>query len=257
MDKWATIAIVYNEIDFIKGWVENKKALGFDKEDMLVMVSEKPFFGKEYPDDGTIDYLEEEEVPYITGVWEKDDPMLNAGISMLKGYDWVLFISPDEYLTKEDFLKVKQICAKGDKPAYAIETMNTYFKTCKHRVEPREDYKPIIAIKTSERFVDIRSVKSDNYGMLDKDIVLYHFAYFRPDYKIKQKMENFSHADITLANWYEDIWLKWTEDMRDFHPTHPEQYKGVIVDEPPKEVTDYINSHSMLNKKHEPFSGNV
>jgi len=249
MDKWAAIAIVYNEIDFIKGWVENKRDLGFEDEDLLVMVSEKPFQGDEVEDDGTVDYLEDEDIPYITGVWPKDDPMLNAGLVVLKEYDWVLFISPDEYLTKDGFNKLKATCAKNTHTSYAVKTMNTYFKTYKHRIEPREAYHPLIAIKKGNRFVNLRSVEDDNCAYLSDDIILYHFAYYRPDFKIEQKMKNFSHAHQVIGDWYNDVWVKWTLDTKDFHPTHPGQYKGVILDEPPKEITKYLNSHSLFSKE--------
>ena len=163
--KWAAITIVYNEIDFIKGWVEHKRDLGFKDDDMLVMVSEKPFFGEEAEDDGTVDYLDSEDIPYITGVWKQDDPMLNAGLSILKNYDWVLFLAPDEYLTQSSYIELKDFCSKNNKTAYAITTMNTYFKTHKHRIEPREKYEPIIAINPKlEKYTDLRSVESNNYG---------------------------------------------------------------------------------------------
>ena len=250
MDKWAAITIVYNEIDFIKGWVESKRDLGFDDSDMLVMVSEKPFFGKEYPSDGTVEYLEDEGIPYIAGTWFRDDPMLNAGLTFLKDYDWVLYQSPDEYLTCAGFAQLKEHCKNGNKPAYAIRTMNTYFKSHKLRIEPREMYEPIIAISPKQtKFRDIRSVPYDDYGFFPTDIILYHFAYYRPDYKVKQKMISYAHAPQILKNCYEEVRLRWTPETTNFHPTHPEQYKGVILDEPPKEITKYLHSHSLFTDK--------
>lgn len=243
MGTWATITIAYREKDFIRGALENR--VSYDEN--VVMVSEKPFFGEAREDDGTVDIAEEMGATVVTGIWTQDDPMVNCGMELLKDYDWVVFLAPDEFLTQEDHQKLKDFVeSDGRHKAYAVQTMNTYFKAHNQRVEPREPYKPIIVLSGDNRLRDIRSVNT-SFGFLPEDITLHHFSYFRTDEKMKEKLECFCHAPQILEGWYERVWMGWNPQMRDFHPTHPQQYKGIVIDEPPREITHHLRHHSLLN----------
>ena len=231
---WATITICYNEEKRIRQALQNRKDGGYETN--LVMLSEKPFYGKEYPKDRTEEIAEEMGAEVIKGVWSQDDPMLNVGLNVLKGFDYVLFLAPDEFLTREDHIALRRFVeGQGDYPAFAVSKMNTYFKSSEWRVEPREDYKPIIVVDPKKtQFRDIRSVTS-NFGYLPADITLYHYSWVRGDEEVRRKLDNFSHAPQITPNWYEEVWEKWTPDTKDFHPMNPPQYHSVVKDPPPEE----------------------
>jgi len=211
------------------------------------MVSEKPFHGEQKPEDGTIEIAEDMGADVIVGTWDDDMPMINCGLSTLKGYDWILFIAPDEYITKEDFKKI-QDAVKTSNNGYLTTTMNTYFKEYNRRIEPREPFRPLIVIRGDAKLSGTRDVNAP-YGMLPADVTLHHFSYFRTDEKVKEKMECFCHAPQIIGNWYEDVWLKWTPETRNFHPTHPSQYERTVIDEPPEEIRKYICNHPMFSSK--------
>jgi len=231
--KWASITIAYNEGTRIRQALQNRLEAGY--EENLVMLSEKPFYGNEYPKDKTEEIAKEMGAEVIKGVWPQDDPMLNVGLNVLKGFDYVLFLAPDEFLTKEGHRRLREF-VEGDRnySAYAISKMNTYFKTDQWRIEPREEYHPIVVIDPNKaQYRDIRSVTCD-YGYLPDDITLYHYSWARTDEEVRRKIENFSHAPQMIPNWYKDHWENWTHESKDFHPTHPPQYHSVVFDPPPE-----------------------
>jgi len=230
---WATITIAYNEEDKIYQALQNRMDAGYDTN--LVMLSDKPFYGKDYPADDTEDIAIDMGADVIKGIWSQDDPMLNCGLATLKSFDWVLFLAPDEFLTIKDHKKLRRFVEQdGNFPAYAIPTMNTYFKEPKWRIEPREDYQPIIVINPKEsKFRDIRSVTTD-FGWLPEDIILHHYSWVRTDEQVKRKLENFSHAMQVDPNWYDKVWKTWTPETKNFHPMIPSQYRSVVNDPPPE-----------------------
>jgi len=226
---WATITIAYNEEKRIKQALQNR--IDADYETNLIMLSENPFYGKNYPKDNTENIALKMGAEVIKGTWSQDDPMLNCGLATLRSFDYVLFLAPDEFLTKEDHYKLRDYVERNkETPAFAVETMNTYFKEPKWRIEPREDYKPIIVVNPKRtEYRDIRSVTTD-FGYLPDDIVLHHYSWVRSDDEVRKKLENFSHAPQMIPNWYEDVWSKWTPETKDFHPMNPPQYHSVVND---------------------------
>jgi len=231
---WATITIAYNEEKRIGKALQNRIDAGYDTN--LVMLSEKPFYGKTYPKDKTEDIALEMGADVIKGTWAQDDPMLNQGLQVLKGFDRVLFLAPDEFLTQKDHRKLRAFVEDNYySPAFAASTMNTYFKEKQWRIEPRENYHPIIVVDPNRTaYTDIRSVVT-GYSMLPSNVVLHHYSWVRTDAEVRRKLENFSHAPQITPNWYEDVWLKWTPEWNDFHPMNPHQYHSVVHDPPPED----------------------
>lgn len=249
--KWASITIAYNEEDFIGGHTQNMLDCGITNN--IVMISDKPFFGKVYPHDRTAEIAKNMGCTVINGEWKMDDPMLNCGMYFLKNYDVVLFTAPDEFVTIEDFKKMdKFIESTYDKgEAWANRNMNTYFKTYYHRIEPKESarldycYRPIIAINPKlAKWKDIRAC-TGRVLEFPEDIILWHFAYYRTDEAVRRKMEINSNADIVEENWYDNVWKKWTPEMRNFHVEFPEQFESVVEDIPPQEILKYLKDHSL------------
>lgn len=229
--KLASVTPCYREESFIGACLD-----GLPGVDKFVVISEKPFFGEALPMDKTEEIAIEKGAEVIKGTWPEDSHMRNLVINLCQDYDWILTFDADEHMTAEDFEKFKKFLSETDKPAVAVTTMNTYFKSFDYRVDPREKFNPIIAVKPSTRFTYIRGINSD-FSMTPEDIIFHHFSYAKSDEAMYKKVTTFSHAnDFDGIKWYNEVWKKWTPESKNFHPTHPNQYEGVIYDPAPKEI---------------------
>jgi len=239
----ASVTPCYREEKWIGAYLD-----GLDVDRKFVVISEKPFFGETLPMDRTEEIALEKGAEVIKGTWPEDSHMRNLVIELCQDCDWIITMDADEHMTKEDFAKFKDFLNKTDKPAVAMTTMNTYFKSFDYRVNPREKFNPIVAVRPSTRFSYVRGVNSE-FSMTPDDMVLHHFSYAKSDKDMYKKVTTFSHAgEFDGKKWYEEVWKTWTPEAINLHPTHPNQYEGVIFDPAPKEIKKRFNLHNGIPK---------
>ncbi|GAH13593.1 unnamed protein product [marine sediment metagenome] len=53
-------------------------------------------------------------------------------------------------------------------------------------------------------------------------------SYVRSDEEMLRKIQSFSHAKDIFSGWYENIWLKWRNDMTNLHPSKVGDFKKTI-----------------------------
>lgn len=247
--RWGTVTIAYREKNFIVPHLRSLKDAGYEKS--IVVVSEKPFFGKAWPEDGTPELADNEGALVINGVFPRDEQMLNLANRFLKDCDYVLFLAPDEFLTKEDHEKLRKFVEENKEyDSFSCTNMSTYFKTPFYRVEPKETqiegrkyiYRPIIVVKPTTKWIDIRNVVG-SVCPLPEEIHMHHFAYMRTDEEVKRKMEVNSNADVVAPDWYTEVWEKWTPETKNFHPEFPEQFESVVYQMPPRDILHHLAVH--------------
>lgn len=229
--KFASVAIAYNEERFIGPHLRH-----IPLDDKLVLLSTIPWQGPEDRPDKTESILDKfhQECSYIPYDWPNEHTQRNAGQDWFSDVDWIIVLDPDEFLTQADWkIMLRELeNASPDISAYVCERQFTYWKSG-YVIEPPEDYKQIIAVRPSVRFIDKRVVNCF-YGSLP--VTLHHFSWARTDAEIKSKITHYAHAHELLPNWYEDVWKQWVPEMKNLHPLTPPSLKKAIPAVLPEEL---------------------
>ncbi|HLO97997.1 MAG TPA: glycosyltransferase [Fimbriimonas sp.] len=106
--------------------------------------------------------------------------------------------------------------------------MDTYWKSARYVIRPREQLAPAILInlnKVEHAYIrDFQGGRSITLG--PEHGVIHHLSYAGPDERIQRKISTWSHKHELVDDWYRNVWLGWDSDklMRDIHPTHPQAY---------------------------------
>lgn len=227
--KIALMTICYRESRLIKKFL-NHIPSWVDKK--LVLVSEKPWFGDELPDDGTAK-LAEGLADVIVYPWETEEEQRNAGLEYLSDYDWVIVLDPDEFLDNENWEALKDCLELADAKALVVSHQLTYWKDG-YVADPPRDYQMLIAVRPGVRFVDKRVV---NTGYQEIPVFLHHMSWAKTDKEVWDKITHYAHAnDFDTEEWFEDVWKKWKPGMKDVHPTTPETLHNLIPAKLPPEL---------------------
>ena len=219
---------------------------------ILFLISDVPWNGERCDNSPTIRAVEQicrsnPNCEVFYGHWTNEMDQRNFGLDCLfsEGIDYSLIIDNDEIYDERHFSNILgYVRERPSCSAFHIE-WNTYWKKDYYRVEPRESYKPVVMVKTdSFLFTAIRggvtAVRRTGAGLvrgpdgynatlIPPDVAIcYHLSYARTDEFMRRKLETNSHAPEFLSNWYSDVWLKWTPEMRHLHPVTPAQYECAV-----------------------------
>lgn len=227
----ASVCCVYNEAHYLP---KHLRHMPDWVEEQVVLLSAKPWYGKELPDDGSAKLAKEAGATVLKYPWKDEVIQRNAGQAYLSGYDWILNLEPDEFLSDSDWQKLYEFLQTADKPAYAIKQRVFWGKGFES--DPPEDFVPIIATRPTVKFVEKRNVDSQ-WAVLPEDIKLLHFAWARTDDEIWKKISHYSHAvDFDIDKWFKEVWLaRKTENV---HPTTPEAIPRLIKAVLPPEIEE-------------------
>lgn len=221
--KLAVLTIAYNEEDFIIPCILNWKGY-VDKH--LVLVSSKPWHGTPVGDDRTHRLAKNAGAESILGWWATEAEQRNWGLARLYDYDYVLIVDPDEFYTNADIETIIQtIKNRSIDPAYShnemipawrVKKMITYWKTPDYVFDPPDKHQPIIAINPKLARVSEHRQAQDIYAykpyltyMPPIDVACHHMSWVKPDDKVREKIQSYSHSDVIPPNWYFDVWSSW------------------------------------------------
>jgi glycosyltransferase involved in cell wall biosynthesis len=211
------VTIVYREgrlispfLNHIPEWVD----------ETLVLASEKPWFGKELPDDGTIIKARKNGATVIEHPWKTEEDQRNAGQEYFTGFDWVIILDPDEFLDDNNWENLKALIdSNPQNDAFVVDHQRVYWKDGWHAT-PDRDYQQLILVRPGVRFVDKRVVGS-SYAIAP--VVINHFSWAKTDDEVWNKISHYAHAnDFNTEHWYETVWKLWKPGDIDVHPTSPE-----------------------------------
>ena len=161
----------------------------------------------------------------------------------------VLYIDSDEVYTSEQAARLVGYAhdVRYTTRALAV-SLHTYFRTIYYRIDPPEPITPLalFPVFPGTRFTTFRRV---NIRQMHVPVWMHHFSYVRrSDERIRAKLEAFKDDEALIPGWYENVWLKWTPETKDFHPTRPEAYHSVVPvlpeELPPSVVEAYRRWHT-------------
>jgi len=224
--KFASVAVAFNEERFIgkhlkhiPDWVEKK----------LVLVSKIPWEGEPEPLDKTAE-IASQYAQVVEGTWATEHEQRNTGQMLNEDCDWVIILDPDEFLSNENWDKLKDFLENTSHDAVIIQNQRVFWKD--KEVSPCNDYQQLIAVRPYTRFVDKRII---NTSYTTAPVELLHFSWSRTDKEVWSKISHYAHAhDFDIKKWYEEVWLAGkTENL---HPVSPEALGRLTHPILPKEI---------------------
>lgn len=239
--KVAVCICVYNETNLLKAALKQFPAW-IDK--ILVLVSEEPWFGmKSDTEMQTVEILKnckDERLEFVKMKWLREHDQRNWGIGKLSDYDWVLTLDADEYFTPQGWDNLCKEMKDWNQVDVITANMRTYWKTDNWRWEPEDLHKPTIAVRPKRvAFWDKREV-TINLNRISGSM-MYHFSWVRTDAEVKQKIQNYMHAkDFDGDKWYQEVWLKWSPEMKGIRPYGNDETVKAIYNPAPDEVKAYF-----------------
>lgn len=248
--------VAFNDTDFLEATLRMFQPF-IDK--IAVLTGEKSWMGNIQNDESVekvVSPLTEEfdNIHLVKGNWKAEAEQRNEGLDYLKECDYVLIVDADEMWPTENIHKVQEFILKNSGYNIFTTNWNTRFKNINWRVDPKEPFKPIVAISNKKglRFSKARAIASSyetaNMLIPERILVVEHFSYVRSDHpKIKEKLRTFSHANEVLNGidfWYEKIYLQADLESRYLHPTNPECYQALVEDPIHPEIRKFLEKYS-------------
>jgi len=216
---------IYKFLKHVPHWVDRK----------VVLLSQKPWFGEPVKDDGTLGSATAAGGIPIFNTWATEHDQRNTGVSLLEDCDWVIVLDPDEFLSNEDWDKLKDFLRTTNADAVVCEGQYTYWKKG-WVADPPKDYQMLIAVRPHVKFVDKRVVNT-SYAVAP--VWVHHFSWARTNKEVWNKISHYAHAqDFDIKQWYEKVWKRWKPGKMDVHPTTPETLHDFKEAELPDELEE-------------------
>jgi len=197
---------------------------------ILFLVSTVPWNGQYKDNSSTVEHIKKlcknnSKFELVQKKWTNEVDQRNYGLAKFyaEGIDYYFVIDADEIYHESHFLNIKNFIKSNlQLDAFHIE-WNTYWTKDYYRIEPREHFKPLIAVKTSNflftfirggitsvtRTKTVITKHNGNYnGVIipPQLAICYHLSYARDDESTKRKFETNSHASEFIPDWYEKVW---------------------------------------------------
>lgn len=192
------------------------------KQDNLDPVLEK--LKAKYPD----------KILIIRGSYNKQIPHVQAGLDFIKENipeaTHCLYIDGDEIYREEQIISLLKLTKSLKTFNKAIRiNYNTYFKTIYYKIWPIK-YPTLLVLFPILPWVTYRNERNVNAKILDlTDLYYEHPSYVRKEEtQMKDKIEAHRETEPILGDWYNKVWLNWTPETKNFHPTNPEFWENVI-----------------------------
>lgn len=226
--KIGLVTLAYNEQRFIKPFLQH---LPDWIDEKYVLVSTRPWYGEDEPQDATADIAREMGATVIENHWPSEAVQRNTGQDLCENCDWVIILDPDEFLDDKGWQQLKLSCEYNQDDAYVAKHQRVFYKD--KEVFPHTDYQQIIQVRPWVKFGFARNVDR-TYGTLP--IELFHFSWARTNEEVWSKINHYSHAaDMDIKKWYDEVWLDDTR-VTDLHPNTPTTLEALIPVKLPPEL---------------------
>lgn len=243
--KTGAEVVVYNDEDFLGAALKALEPL----DRVVVLVGKKPWCGKPWPNDRSLEIARSFETKHprkytvIEGEWTTEAEERNFGLDRLKDCPIAMIVDADEVWEQSHLLNyLVEIERTFDQYAAWHALAYQYWKSPDWVVLPDTHWFLQALRPDRTRFSQLRGVTNGPLAYVSGPR-FHHFSYVRKsDERIRQKIESFSHAHEIVPGWYENVWLKWTPDMENLHPTQPPGYKKAIAHRCPQEILDLIRA---------------
>ncbi|MBC8066378.1 MAG: glycosyltransferase [Chlorobia bacterium] len=165
----------------------------------------------------------------VLGEWEDESEHRRFALVEAKRRDFTHAIIPDgDEVLEPQLCKTLIDIAKGGIAERVHAHMDTYWKSVRYVIRPRERLTPVILVDLNQvEHYYIREFQGGRALILGPEYgVIHHLSYAGPNERICRKLTTWSHRSEVAEDWYRRVWLGWDQDhmMRNLHPTHPQAY---------------------------------
>lgn len=214
------VCIAYHERRFISPFIQNMQ---HRVEEILVLNSLVPWNGDYEEGDKTAAIAESLGATVIRYDWKSEEEQRNAGQEYFSDMDWIIVLDPDEYILDSDWIKLLNFLETAPLDAYVTGMQHTYWKKG-FVIDPPEDYRQIVAVRPSVRFIDKRVVNCE-WDFTNTE--LHHMSWARSDEECWRKINSYAHAgEFNALNWFSEVWQ--SEQVDNLHPLTPESLKQAV-----------------------------
>jgi len=229
--KLGAVTLAYNDEGTIAGTI---KCLAPFVDKHIVLISEKPYFGKEAPPDRTEEICLDLGCEVIKGTWALDHMQRTLGNQMCSDCDWVFTFDSDEMMEARQIERLIRFTEKCPAPAIGV-TPEIYWHDIDHVLTPRPEYQPIIMMKPFVKVVYIRNI---NTPYVHSTVDMHHLSWAYPK-DIYKKVTNYAHAtDFNGHDWFHAHYANWDKTSK--IAILPTGSYGVEYKPLPQELRDYL-----------------
>ena len=175
-----------------------------------------------------------DKVIIFKGSWNTQLSHVQAGLDYIKQNiseaTHCLYIDGDEIYSRFQITHLLSLTKKIGTFNKAIRiSYNTYFKTIYYKVWPIK-YPTALTVFPIIDWVHYRDARNVNAKIVERPDMFYeHPGYVRADdEKMRLKIEAHRETEPIIGDWYNHVWLGWTPQTKNFHPTHPDFWEGTI-----------------------------
>lgn len=177
----------------------------------------------------------DDKIRIVSQKWDSEAEQRNTGLALLNSekIEWCLIIDDDEFFNGSELKNALEIMKNSGGNAAFLVYHQIYWKDRETIIEGLFGSFPTLAMTNGlvnfneNRMILVRKTHTWSPIPVNK-IVCHHMSYVRSDREMLRKIQSFSHADTVTPGWYEKIWLDWSKDMINFHPTTPQAFKRAI-----------------------------
>ena len=252
MDKIEDIAgccCVYNDFSFLESVTE--QILPFMKK-IFFFVSYSMYDGtaKEGDNEFTLKVIDKlknkygEKIVLMRKDWKNQIIQRNEAIRTINeaGYPYCFIFDADEFYSHEDMFGILHYGLKFSQFDTFKTAFYTYFKKVRYRIEPLQSLKALSLVKTTVKLNHTRNIdqtRFSNFLIPKEDVCWHHLSHVRNDEQMLEKFIIAKHEYGLNIDWYYNVWLKWTPEMKNFHPNDPTSFSHV-VDLKKYELPDFL-----------------
>lgn len=168
------------------------------------------------------------------GSWNTQLGHVQAGLDYIKQNipeaTHCLYVDGDEIYREDQLNQLLSLTRKLKTFNAAIRiNYNTYFKSIYYKIYPNK-YPMHLVLFPLLNWVKYRNERNVNAKLWEFPNLYYeHPGYVRfNDEKMRLKIEAHRETEPIIGDWYSEVWLKWTPEMTNFHPTNPKFWEASV-----------------------------
>lgn len=163
----------------------------------------------------------------VAKYWDTEEAQRNDGITALReaGCDWGMVIDDDEMYHRGQLKNAMEFVSNADESLKAFLVRHQiYWKDRNTIISTLTGAMPcFFHCDGNVYFSKARAVIVCNGNVwtdLPADtLVTHHYSYVRSNKQMLRKIKTFSHASEIMQDWYERVWLQWTPESENLHPS--------------------------------------
>lgn len=137
--------------------------------------------------------------------------------------EWAWLVDADEIYTDEQALRLwSLVFSHGVGIVHC--SWHTYWRSMRWVVDPPEPFRPAVAVRTDSVCVESRGFTHPLQRIFIDEQLLHHYSYSRTPSDMWRKTRTWTHADEVVPGWFENVFMKWSPEARNLHPTSPPNY---------------------------------